>query len=200
MLPIIVCCNTDKNISVLEASIKSYAPEADLLRYGFSGSSFGESYNAAMDEAFLSYDELIIANDDVVLTPSTMAEFMSDIQGLKAWNSNTLGMVATYSNEVRAVQNIRYNDRVLRNLNCVSPIFAYLSKAAYRAAPFPPLNWYSDDVMCEDLIAAGFYNYVSKAYVHHVGSATIGHDHNALTEAAKPWIKENRPHYYSKWF
>jgi hypothetical protein len=200
MLPIIVCCNTDKNISVLEASIKSYAPEVDLLRYGFSGSSFGESYNAAMDEAFLSYDELIIANDDVVLTPSTMAEFMSDIQGLKAWNSNTLGMVATYSNEVRAVQNIRYNDRVLRNLNCVSPIFAYLSKAAYRAAPFPPLNWYSDDVMCEDLIAAGFYNYVSKAYVHHVGSATIGHNYNALTEAAKPWIKENRPHYYSKWF
>jgi hypothetical protein len=153
-----------------------------------------------MDEAFLSYDELIIANDDVVLTPSTMAEFMSDIQGLKAWNSNTLGMVATYSNEVRAVQNIRYNDRVLRNLDCVSPIFAYLSKVAYRAAPFPPLNWYSDDVMCEDLLAAGFYNYVSKAYVHHVGSATIGHNYNALTEAAKPWIKENRPHYYSKWF
>jgi hypothetical protein len=82
----------------------------------------------------------------------------------------------------------------------VSPIFAYLSKAAYRAAPFPPLNWYSDDVMCEDLIAAGFYNYVSKAYVHHVGSATIGHDYNALTEAAKPWIKEHRPNYYSKWF
>ena len=200
MLPIIVCCNTDRNISVLKASIESYAPDLELLRYGFTGASFGESYNAAMDEAFLSFDEIIIANDDVVLTPSTVPEFMEDIRGLKVWHGDMVGMVAPYSNEIRASQNIRYNDRILRHLDCVSPIFAYVSKAAYKAAQFPPLNWYSDDVMCEDLNAAGFYNYVSRAYVHHVGSATIGHNYAALTEAAKPWIKEHRPHYYSKWF
>jgi hypothetical protein len=200
MLPIIVCCNTDKHLDVLEASIKSYAPEMQLLRYRSTGRNFGESFNAALDDAFLSYDEVIIANDDIVLTPSTMPEFMEDIQGLKSWHGNMLGLVATYSNEIRASQNIRYNDRVMRNLDCVSPIFGYMSKAAYQTAPFPPLNWYSDDVVCEDLIAAGFYNYVSKAYVHHVGSATIGQDYTAHIEASKPWIMENRPHYYSKWF
>jgi hypothetical protein len=200
MLPIIVCCNTDKHLNVLEASIKSYAPETQLLRYFSTGASFGESFNAALDEAFLSFDEVIIANDDIVLTPNTMPEFMEDVKGLKHWHGDKLGLVATYSNEVRHVQNIRYNERIMRNLECVSPIFGYMSKAAYQVAPFPPLNWYSDDVVCEDLIAAGFYNYVSKAYVHHVGSATIGHDYSHLIEASKPWIMENRPQYYSKWF
>jgi len=200
MLPIIVCCNTDKHLNVFEASIKSYAPETQLLRYFSTGASFGESFNTALDEAFLSFDEVIIANDDIVLTPSTMPEFMEDVRGLKHWHGDKLGLVATYSNEIRQAQNIRYNDRVMRNLECVSPIFAYMSKAAYQVAPFPPINWYGDDVVCEDLIAAGFYNYVSKAYVHHVGSATIGHDYSALIEASKPWIMENRPNYYRKWF
>lgn len=200
MLPIIVCCNTDKHLNVLEASIKSYAPEVKLLRYRSTGASSGESFNAALDDAFLSYDEVIIANDDIVLTPNTMTEFMEDVKGLKHWHGDKLGLVATYSNEVRHVQNIRYNERIMRNLGCVSPIFAYMSKAAYQVAPFPPIDWYGDDVVCEDLIAAGFYNYVSKAYVHHVGSATIGHDYSALIEASKPWIIENRPQYYSKWF
>jgi len=143
MLPIIVCCNADTHLNVLEASIKSYAPETELLRYRSTGASFGESFNAAMDDAFSRYDEIIIANDDIVLTPTTMPEFMEDVQGLKDWHGDKLGLVATYSNEIRQAQNIRYNDRVMRNLECVSPIFAYISKTAYQAAPFPPLNWYS---------------------------------------------------------
>jgi len=200
MLPILVCCNTDKNVSVLDASIRSYAPSCQLLCYGFFGSTFGESYNNAMDEAFLSFDEVIIANDDVVLTPSTMDDFMNDIQILKNFHADKIGMVGVYSNEIRATQNIRYNERILRPLERISPIFAYISKSAYLAAKFPPLNWYSDDVICEDLIAQGFVNYVSKAYVHHVGSATIGHDYAALNAAAMPWLTENRPHYLSKWF
>lgn len=200
MLPIIVCCNTDKNINVLEASIRSYSPETELLKYGFAGASFGESYNSAMDEAFLSYDELIIANDDVVLTPSTMSEFMIDIEILKKRHGDKLGVIAVHSNNIRASQSIKHHHPELRRLDRVSPIFAYISKTAYSVVQFPPLNWYSDDVMCEDLSAHGFFNYASKAYVHHVGSATIGTDYAALNAASMPWLIQNRPHYLHKWF
>lgn len=34
----------------------------------------------------------------------------------------------------------------------ISPIFAWISSDAFEEAKFPPLNWYSDDVHCMDLI------------------------------------------------
>jgi hypothetical protein len=82
----------------------------------------------------------------------------------------------------------------------ISPLFAYISKQAFSEAQFPPLNWYSDDVICQDLNNLGYTHFVSRAYVHHVGSQTIGLDFDKLTEQAKPWIKENRNKYYREWF
>jgi hypothetical protein len=67
-------------------------------------------------------------------------------------------------------------------------------------AKFPPLNWYSDDVHCRDLLAAGYENFLSRSYVHHVGSQSTGMDGEALTLAAVPWIRENRPEYALEWF
>ena len=38
----------------------------------------------------------------------------------------------------------------------VSPIVAYVPRAALDAiGGFPPINWFSDDLMCFDLLRAG---------------------------------------------
>ena len=41
---------------------------------------------------------------------------------------------------------------------------------------------------------------MSRAYVHHAGSMTIGMDGQKNTEDALPWLQENRPEYLSLWF
>jgi GR25 family glycosyltransferase involved in LPS biosynthesis len=202
VVAIAYCTVTGKCVPVLEASIKAYAPPDTRLYFGNSPKgSFGESYNALLEWVFEREDEVVISNDDVVLTPSTMQLLMEDVQELKAKHGDKLGFVATYADDVRAIQNIQFNrNRELKHNSLVSPLFAWMSKAAFEAAKFPPLNWYSDDVICEDLNRKGFHHYVSRAYVHHAGSQTIGTDHAALNAAARPWLRANRPAYMKDWF
>lgn len=80
----------------------------------------------------------------------------------------------------------------------IAPICAWISKEAW--VDFLPLNWYSDDVQCLDMADKGLKHYISRAYVHHVGSQTCGFDATNLIESAKPVIKEHRPELYKKWF
>ena len=85
-------------------------------------------------------------------------------------------------------------------MEVISPIFGIISRAAWRQSKFPPLNWYSDDVHCQDLSAKGYKHFLSRSYVHHVGSDTTGMDGQTLTLASVPWIRENRPKYANDWF
>jgi hypothetical protein len=39
----------------------------------------------------------------------------------------------------------------------------------------------------------GFRHFVSRAYVHHAGSQTIGRDFKGLNDEALEWLKVNRP-------
>jgi hypothetical protein len=39
----------------------------------------------------------------------------------------------------------------------------------------------------------GFRHFVSRAYVHHAGSQTIGRDFKALEAESMEWVKKNRP-------
>jgi len=50
------------------------------------------------------------------------------------------------------------------------------------------------------LLSQGYRNFVSSAYVHHVGSQTIGENAQQLVADAYPWIKENRPQYVEHFF
>ena len=75
-----------------------------------------------------------------------------------------------------------------------------ISKEAFKEAQFPPINWYSDDVICKDLNALGYRHFISRAYVHHAGSQSIGKDVMKQLEEAKPWIQENRPEYFKEWY
>lgn len=208
-IPIVVCTVGSKSIEVLKASAKIYAPNCPLIIKTYTNSNFGDSYNQALTEVFETYDEAIIANDDVVLLPTTVDKLLEDVQKLKNAKVEKLGFVATMADTVRLSQNIRHqffpddnliygkwrSEHYIKEVPVIAPIFAWYSKQAFNDVRFPPINWYSDDVICEDLKRAGYKNFVSTAYVHHVGSSTIGTDYEKLRKEALPWVEKNRPEY-----
>lgn len=198
--PIVICTIGNPGVAVLESSIFAYAPGHEYHLFEEERSTFGEAYNRAMDKVFKDHDEIIISNDDVVLTPDTLPVLMEDVTLLKERHGDKLGVVATFTDNARASQDVKFSKIERKQQDRVSPIFAWISKKAFDVARFPPLNWYSDDVLCEDLIGQGFKNYVSRAYVHHAGSQTVGIDYQKLNAEAMPWLQENRPNYLKKWF
>lgn len=199
--PIVICTVENPGVSVLQASLAVYAPQHSVFLWRVKRTTFGESYNAAMEDAFKWHDEIIISNDDVVLKPNTMKLLMEDVRQLQQEHGDKLGFVATLTDEARAEQNIRVaKEGVVRQERVIAPLFAWVSKKTFETARFPPLNWYSDDVMCEDLNALGFKHFVSRAYVHHAGSQTIGTNYSQLNAEALPWLMEKRPQYIKKWF
>ena len=218
-MKIVICTIHNRCLPVLRASVRAYASEHDLLVAGPSGqlanraTNFGDAYNAALAHVFAAEEECIVANDDVVLKPNTMSMMLADVASLKH-QVPRLGFVGARSDFVLPAQNVRFPDgpddrlRYLRWLSetqvkpaaVIAPIFAYLSREAFVTAQFPPLNWYSDNVICADLQAAGYRHFVSRAYVHHAGAQTTGMNAGKLIEAAKPWICANRPAYAKAWF
>lgn len=201
MVPIVVSTIGSKSLPVLQASIQAYCPDVELIVHQGSLGNFGLDYNVAMTEAFKTHDEIIIANDDVVLGPHTLSFFLDELDIVKT-HVEKPGLIATLSDFVRPIQNVRSNPGTqILQAPAISPIFAWISKEAFEASGgFPPLNWYSDDVICYDLSKLGYSHFVTRSYVHHAGSTTIGHDEEALTNDAKPWIIENRPEYAKAWF
>jgi|APGre2960657404_1045060.scaffolds.fasta_scaffold14938_3 GT2 family glycosyltransferase len=186
-------------LEILKASVKVYAPECVLTVFEGREGSFGADYNRAMAEAFETADEILIANDDIVLTPTTLKVLMEDVATLKR-DGIKIGSVGVRSDSVRPHQHIAQNNGgQMLEVAVISPILAYIPKQAFEASRFPPLNWYSDDVWCIDLKRQGFRHFVSRAYVHHAGSTTIGHDNQKLHDDAKPWIIANRPEYATYW-
>ena len=219
--PIVICSTSGRCAPVLAASIKAYAPghpvlwsrrggEADFgneTKYHCNyGKSFGESYNTAIQAAFDIWpcETLYIANDDVVLTPTTISDFERDTEALSAFK---VGLLGARSDFVLWPQNIRStveNDSCLgvkwasedsiKEVGVIAPVFAQISREVWKSGVrIPPINWYSDNVWCHDLSKLGFRHFVSRAYVHHAGSQTIGRDFKGLNDEALEWLKVNRP-------
>jgi hypothetical protein len=186
--------------------------QADFKIYG-QPRSFGEDYNEVIEAALKDWSSCIVANDDIVLTPTSVKVLMEDVAIVRTMNSYKAGWVAARCDAARPCQNVRIceedeklffykfpSEAHIKLVQEISPIFAWISSDAFEEAKFPPLNWYSDDVHCMDLIKKGYGHYVSASYVHHIGSNTIGFDAKRLHEDALPWLKENRPEYASAWF
>lgn len=189
-------------LQVMIASIKAHAPEVPcFFNHQSEPSNFGDAYNHVLSLAFKDHDEVIVANDDVVITPNSVKLLLEDVGSLKCVHGDKLGFVSSICDNARDSQNIRYESGVApKKRDAISPIFAWMSKQAFMAAQFPPINWYSDDVICEDLNRFGFQHYISRSYVHHVGSQTVGHDYAKLNAEALPWLRANRPEYVVKWW
>lgn len=227
--PIVISTVHGKGLRVMLASIAEYCPEVpvylrgpqsviggfdtDLKVFG-SPHNFGEDYNQIIDRALSDgFDSVVVANDDIVLTPTSYKFLLNDVQHLKDETADPVGWVSARCDAARPGQNVRtnpfdeklhyfkypYEDYIVP-MEVVSPIFAWIERDAWDCFKFPPLNWYSDDVHCEDLRQAGFTHYLSRSYVHHIGSQTIGLDGERLTQQAMPWLRKNRPHYAEAWF
>jgi len=176
--------------------------------------NFGEDYNEVIDAAFADGHEFVlVANDDVVLTPTSVSNLLEDVATLGDEFGDMVGWVCSRCDAARPMQNVRSNpfgqdldffrypwEDCILPMQVISPIFGYISRDAWEVMKFPPLNWYSDDVHCRDLTAAGFTHFLSRSYVHHVGSQTTGMDAQKLTLASVPWIRANRPAYANEWF
>jgi hypothetical protein len=220
MTAIVICTQNAKCLPVLATSITFYVPfEVEVYLSGSgmilprhrtinsenTAGNFGDAYNVTVNEAFKRHSDVILCNDDVVLTPYTWQTLMEDVSAFH----EGLGYMACRSDYARGMQNVRYRhegdsfamkhaseDCVVR-VPVIAPIFAYIQKQAW--VDFPPINWYSDDIQCHDINQKGYQNYISRSYVHHVGSQTCGMDYEKCVEDAKPWILENRPE-FAKWF
>lgn len=218
-VPIVIATKTAKCLPVLLSSIDQYVPlevtvfvsGSDLrlprhrtINMRNEGNNFGDSYNKVVKAAFAMFDDVIVANDDIVLNPTSYSLLIEDVEllpGDTAW-------VSAKSDYVRGLQNIRefkqregiryMEEGKIIPTEIISPLFAYIHKDKW--VDYKPINWYSDDIQCLEIKANGYQNYVSRSYIHHVGSQTIGMDHTKNHLEAEAWIKENMPELHQKWF
>ena len=203
---IIVCTVNGACLDVMTASLNAYVPR-DVERYVHHkvGANFGDAYNFAAREAFKRHDEILICNDDIVFTPTTWAVLLADVAKLRKVVPN-LGYVATRSDYARGEQNVRSgrgkidflryeSERHIVETPVIAPICAWIHRDSW--VDFPPINWFSDDVQCLDMKRRHF---ISRAYVHHVGSQTCGQDAQRCYEDAEPWLLANRPELHARFY
>jgi hypothetical protein len=220
---LVICTTEGAHLSVTLQSIREYIP-TDVTVYlsgsnqrlfthktinlSNNASNFGEAYNFAVNYAFRSHNSLVIANDDIVLNPYSWKTLMQDVDSLP---SEDLGWVAARSDYARGWQNIRYqhefdnngslthqSENMVLATPVIAPIFAFINKNAW--INFPPINWYSDDVQCFDMSQRGFKHYISRSYVHHIGSQSVGTDFEQCNLEALDWCRQHRPDFMSAWF
>ena len=203
---IIVCTVNGACLQVMTASLNAYVPQ-DVEKYVHHkvGANFGDAYNFAAREAFKRHDEILVCNDDIVFTPTTWAVLLADVAQLRKVVPN-LGYVATRSDYARGEQNVRsgrgkidflryQSERHIVETPVIAPICAWIHRDSW--VDFPPINWFSDDVQCADMKRRHF---ISRAYVHHVGSQTCGQDAQRCYEDAEPWLLANRPELHARFY
>ena len=195
--PVLVCTKQGKCLPVFLASMATHAPGVPLIVEPGVGSTYGEAYNHIMAEAFKHYDEVIIGQDDIVVRPDTIPDLMDDVAKLKAAGI-PLGFVGArdeYACECLGGQSF-YHNRVCVEAGKIAPIFAWTHKSAFERCPFPPTNWFSDDIVCADLRGQGLRCFWSRAYGHHVGAQSrLDVDVQRMLWDPIPWIRANRPEY-----
>ena len=203
---IIVCTVNGACLDVMKASLRAYVPrEVEKHVHLKVGNNFGDAYNFAAREAFKRHDEILICNDDIVFTPTTWAVLLADVAHLRKVVPD-LGYVATRSDYARGEQNVRsgrgkidflryQSERHIVETPVIAPICAWIHRDSW--VNFPPINWFSDDVQCADMKRRHF---ISRAYVHHVGSQTCGQDAQRCYEDAEPWLLANRPELHARFY
>ncbi len=179
----------------------NFASEFDSVQYRFTypNKSFGEAYSYLADNID---DDLIILNDDAVLTPDTIPLLLEDVETARTFSASEgarLGLLGTRSNYIRGTQRAYGPGESLAVVDAVSPVCAYISHEALDDVVWPPINWWSDDLICWDLANLGYSHFVSRAYVHHVGERTQrsnGESHADLQREAAGWLQVHRPDFW----
>jgi len=162
---------------------------ADLLvEQPDSCATFGAAYQFAA--GLTDSPLLLVCNDDIVACPDSVDLLVTDYQ--VAADVGPVGFVAASANYARpSQQRLRPLERP-KPARVVSPFFAVVERAALPER-WPDCNWYSDDIMCVDMAAAGRTHWLSRAIVHHIGERSTGRDHGALDRDGRKWVLEHRP-------
>lgn len=229
--PIVIATKGSKAINVLLCSIEQYVPrETQVYVYGdFNGMetwefikwlgdndkpTFGESFNHAIAQVWLDgHDTVIMANDDIVLDPNSYWLLTHDRVMLKQ-QGHKVGFVSARSNMASMPQNVRHklendawngmkwaSEDTIAQVEWTAPLFASVDKEGFPG--FPPTNFFSDNVACYDMSCESFKHFNSRAYVHHIGSSTIGRGMGSDSKnymEAEDWLKQNRPALHKKYF
>jgi hypothetical protein len=217
MKAIVIATKGAEALSVLSASIDAYVPEDVVVYIGSLATkpnmfpkkhqwvvvpnvadNYGDAYNSVVERAFLNHDDIIVANDDIVLTPTSYILLSEDVNSLKKEFAK-VGWVVARSDYVRPQQQAFRMDphRIAHTQRC-APLFGYVNVKAW--VDYAPINWYSDDIQCIDMISKGCQHFVSRSYVHHAGSQTIGLDNQKNHLDSEQWIKDNRPELHQEWY
>ena len=117
MNAIVIATKTAKCLPVLLASIEHYVPEnveiyiagSDMLCRNHKThnlpndhTNFGDSYNYAVSVAFKQHNDIIVANDDIVLTPTSYSKLKEDTEYLRDY---PIGWVSARSDYAKGPQN-----------------------------------------------------------------------------------------------
>jgi hypothetical protein len=221
---LVICTKGGPHLSVLLQSLRVYLPHGVAIYLSGAtdklfthttvnlpnkADNFGDAYNFAVKAAFNNHSSVVVANDDIVLTPYSWRVLMEDVEMLS--EKDGVGWVGARSDYARGFQNIRYRHQGDENgfllhesekhvlpTAVIAPIFAHINKEAW--VDFPSINWFSDDIQCFDMSKRGFQHYVSRSYIHHIGSQSVGQDFERCTLEGLEWCRDNRPDFVSEWF
>jgi hypothetical protein len=159
----------------------------------------------------------VIIPDDVCLHPDAWAQLMEDATGVNNLDGVRLGIMGTRCNYVVGPQNIRSPNGGVLAPNCMSydnedavfrvetvfPVVALFDRAVYdELGTFPDqLHWFGDNLYSYDLAQRGYERWISRAYVHHIGSrgsrSDTGASDQQLAAEGLSWLRANRPDFYA---
>jgi hypothetical protein len=224
MTPIGICSKNEKCLPVLLKSIELYVPEDveifitspniqslprhKVHHFVHTYETCGAAHNFIAHKIFETHDDFISIDDDAVLNPNTYGVLMEDVNLLKSMGFK-IGCVAGRTNYAKGFQNIRRGEGNLSSLGYESEnqiietdylagIVSWCQKSTW--IELPPIDWFADDLVCNDLIKNGCKLFVSRAYFHHVGSQTFGTDFAKCKQNSEVWLRENRPDMHKKYF
>jgi hypothetical protein len=224
MTPIGICSKNEKCLPVLLKSIELYVPEDvevfitspnkqflpkhKVHHFVHTYETCGAAHNFIAHKIFETHDSFVSIDDDVVLNPNTYSVLMDDVNELKSMGFK-LGAVAGRTNYAKGFQNIRTGSGKLTSLTYESEgfivetdylagILAWVQKSTW--VSLAPIDWFADDVACEEYLENESRLFISRAYFHHVGSQTFGTDFSKCAENSENWLRENRPDMHEKYF
>lgn len=179
-----------------------------------TATNYGDAYNFVVNEAFKRHEHVIVCNDDIVFTPTTYDNLVEDYNELvDAVGSENLGWVGCLTDYAIGMQNIRRNIKLseshpedtitnIHNMreysilqtNFIAPICGVISRDSW--IDYLPINYFSDNLQCYEMLTKGKKHFISTAYVHHAGSQTVA---SSEVELNKAWdiLKADYPHYYA---
>lgn len=171
-----------------------------------TANNFGDAYNFICQRAFERNDTIIVANDDIVFDPTTFSLLQSDWNALMNYDSDNVGYLACRTNYSRGKQNIRWRnseskfvgikfnqESTIIETDIIAPICAVIKRESW--IDFLPINQYSDDVQCLMMADKGLKHFVSRSYVHHVGSQTVNLSANEFNNTLD-YLRKNHLKYY----